>query len=136
MRVFLSRQFSIFLVTGGTAAAVNFFSRIIFSQWVSFSVAIILAYLCGMITAFVLAKCFVFKGSQQSLTHSIFYFCLVNVMAIMQTWIISMTFAFYILPLLNIKHYSHEIAHAIGIIVPVFTSYLGHKHLSFRDVRK
>ncbi len=25
-----------------------------------------------------------------------------------------------------------EIAHAFGVVVPVFTSYIGHKHLSFR----
>jgi len=26
-----------------------------------------------------------------------------------------------------------EIAHAVGVAVPVFTSYLGHKHWSFKS---
>lgn len=58
---FLSRQFILFLVTGGTAALVNFGSRIVYNQWVSFSIAIVLAYLTGMVTAFVLARWLVFK---------------------------------------------------------------------------
>ena len=66
-RQFVSRQFGLFVLTGGTAAVVNFGSRIVYNQWMGFSAAIILAYITGMITAFVLAKLFVFKESQQSL---------------------------------------------------------------------
>ena len=28
----------------------------------------------------------------------------------------------------------HEITHAVGVVVPVFSSYLGHKHLSFKSI--
>ena len=65
-----SHQFLLFLLTGGTAAAVNFGSRILYSAWIPFSYAVILAYLTGMVTAFVLAKLFVFKASQQSMQRS------------------------------------------------------------------
>ena len=47
----------IFLLTGGIAAAVNFGSRIVYSNWLGFSTAVVLAYITGMITAFVLAAC-------------------------------------------------------------------------------
>jgi len=70
IKQFLSHQFLLFLITGGTAAAVNFFSRILYSLWLPFSVAVVLAYLTGMITAFILAKLFVFKNSQQSMQRS------------------------------------------------------------------
>jgi len=33
---------------------------------------------------------------------------------------------------LGLKVYVPEVAHAIGIAVPVFTSYIGHKRWSFR----
>ena len=67
---FMSRQFVIFLVTGGLAAAVNFGSRIVYNQWVNFSVAVVLAYLTGMVTAFALARYFVFTESSQSMQRS------------------------------------------------------------------
>jgi putative flippase GtrA len=129
---FLSKQFILFLVTGGTAALVNFGTRIIYNHWVSFSVAIVLAYLTGMMIAFFLARRLVFKQSQQSLARSAFFFCAVNVLAVFQTWLISMGLAFYVLPYWGFTRFVSEIAHAVGVVVPVFTSYLGHKYFSFR----
>lgn len=128
----MSRQFLVFLLTGGTAAAVNFGSRIVYNLWVDFSTAIILAYVTGMITAFVLAKLFVFKESSLAIHHSAFFFILVNLVAVLQTWLISMGLALYVLPWLGVSRFVNEIAHAVGVVVPVFTSYLGHKHWSFR----
>ena len=132
IRHFMSRQFLVFLLTGGLAAAVNFGSRILYNQWCDFSTAVILAYLTGMVTAFVLARLFVFKQSSQSIHRSVLYFTLVNLVAVIQTWLISMGLALYLLPMLGVTHFSREIAHAIGVAAPVFTSYLGHKRWSFR----
>lgn len=129
---FVSKQFMLFLLTGGSAAAVNFFSRIFYNQWMSFSAAIVLAYLTGMITAFFLAKFFVFTSSTQRFHYAAVIFTLVNLLAVLQTWGISMFLAYYLLPTVGWKQYTHEISHAIGIIFPVFTSYLGHKRWSFR----
>lgn len=129
---FKSRQFLLFLLTGGTAAAVNFGSRIVYSLWLNFSSAVILAYITGMVTAFVLAKLFVFKESQQSIHRSAVFFMLVNLVAVFQTWVISIGLAYYALPSLGIKSFVQEIAHAVGVAVPVFTSYIGHKRWSFR----
>ena len=129
---FFSKQFLIFLLTGGSAAAVNFGSRILYSQYVDFSSAVIFAYITGMITAFVLAKLFVFRKSRQSVHRSILFFVLVNLVAIVQTWGISIGLAHYLLPYLGVTLYIQEIAHATGIAVPVFTSYIGHKRWSFR----
>ena len=132
IRHFMSRQFLVFLLTGGLAAAVNFGSRIVYNQWCDFSTAVILAYLTGMVTAFVLARMFVFKQSSQSMHRSALYFTLVNLVAVLQTWLISMGLALYLLPMLGVTHFTREIAHAIGVAAPVFTSYLGHKRWSFR----
>lgn len=129
---FFSKQFMVFLLTGGTAAAINFISRIFYSQHFDFSSAVILAYITGMIAAFVLAKLFVFKKSQQSVRRSALFFVLVNLVAILQTWGISMGLAHYLLPSLGVTLYVREIAHATGVAVPVFTSYIGHKRWSFR----
>lgn len=129
---FRSRQFLAFLVTGGVAALVNFGSRIVLNDWMPFWLAVVVAYLAGMATAFVLARMFVFAGGTQSVGSSMLRFALVNVVAIAQTWAISMLLAYWLLPALGVRHWVPEIAHAIGILVPVFTSYLGHKHWSFK----
>ena len=132
IKKFLSHQFLLFLLTGGTAAAVNFGSRILYNVWIPFSYAVILAYLTAMVTAFVLAKLFVFKNSQQSMRRSAVFFILVNVVAIAQTWVISMVLLYVVFPVWDFSFYAAECAHAVGVVVPVFTSYLGHKRWSFK----
>ena len=119
-------------MTGGTAALVNFVSRVAYNQWVSFSAAIVLAYLTGMVTAFVLARLLVFQQSQHSFGRSVLLFAAVNVLAVLQTWLISMILANYALPHMGVTRWVPEIAHAFGVLAPVFTSYLGHKHITFR----
>lgn len=122
----------LFLLTGGTAAAINFASRILYNHWLDYSTSIIIAYLTGMVTAFVLARLFVFTASSQNWQRSALIFTLVNVAAVLQTWAISMGLAYYVLPGVGVTRFAPEIAHAVGVAFPVFTSYLGHKHWSFR----
>ena len=131
-RLFDVAQFIAFLITGGVAAIVNFSSRIVYSQWIDFSTSVILAYCTGMLTAFVLAKVSVFKESTRPLHHSAFYFVLVNLLAVAQTWLVSMWLLYYGLPAVGIQRFAAEFAHAIGVMVPVFSSYFGHKYLTFR----
>jgi len=128
---FMSRQFVSFVLTGGLAACVNLATRIWYSRWVDFSTAVMLAYLSGMVTAFVLVRLFVFRQATQSLRRSLFFFVLVNCVGVLQTWAISMLL-YRLLPLAGVTHFVPELAHAIGVAAPVFSSYLGHKKLSFR----
>ncbi|HEV7617434.1 MAG TPA: GtrA family protein, partial [Burkholderiaceae bacterium] len=69
---------------------------------------------------------------QQSVHRSAVFFVLVNVVAILQTWAISIGLAYYLLPSVGITLFVREIAHAVGVGVPVLTSYIGHKRWSFR----
>lgn len=133
MRDFASKEFLLFLGTGGVAAGVNFGSRFLYSRLMGFSSAVIVAYLTGMITAFILAKLFVFKKSRHSTVRSAFYFTLVNGVALLQTWTVSLLLAYKVLPAMGIQKNVDAIAHLVGIAVPVFTSYIGHKRLSFGE---
>ena len=129
----VSPRFLKFLLAGGVAAGVNFGSRIIFNNWMPFTAAIVLAYIAGMITAFILTKLFVFTESVHSTSRSAMFFTLVNLVAVLQTWVVSVVLAFHLLPWLGVVWHKKEIAHLVGVIVPVFTSYIGHKKLSFRS---
>lgn len=128
---FSSRQFIYFLAVGGLAAIINFLSRIFISQYLSFSVSVILAYALGMIAAYLLSRYYVFPGGNHSIKRSAVYFVLVNLVAIFQTWAISISLLLYIFPAFGIKSNPDMFAHAIGVVFPVFTSYLGHKKFSF-----
>lgn len=132
-RLFTSKEFLLFIVVGGFAALVNFLSRILYSEYVGFSFAIVFAYITGMITAFILNKIFVFEESSNSTGHEIFYFTLVNLAAILQTWLVSMALYHYVLMWLEVERYTMEIAHMAGVLVPVFSSYVGHKYLTFKS---
>lgn len=129
---FYSRQFILFLITGGIAAVINFSSRTVYGIWLDFSASVLLAYLTGMITAFILAKMVVFKEGTETTRRSIMWFTLINLVAVLQTWCVSLGLANYLLPFLGVKLFVREIAHAVGLAVPVVTSYLGHKRWSFR----
>jgi putative flippase GtrA len=131
-KTFVSREFLVFLLTGGFAAAVNWGSRIVYNIWMPYSSAIIVAYITGMITAFILAKLFVFKSSTQSTGKSVFFFTLVNLVAVLQTWSVSVGLAYWLFPKLGMNWHDRDIAHLVGVAIPVFTSYVGHKRWSFK----
>ncbi len=130
--VFASKEFLNFLLVGGFAAIVNVVSRVFYSYYIDFSEAIVLAYLTGMITAYLLSKFFVFDTSKNTALQEVAYFTLVNVAAVIQTWVVSMVLYHYVLRWMEISFYNKEIAHLFGVAVPAFTSYVGHKHLTFR----
>ena len=129
---FKSKQFISFLFAGGFAAVVNFGSRFFYNEFVSFGNAVILAYITGMMTAFILTKLFVFEKSAHSTKKELFYFTLVNIVAIIQTYIISIGFSQYLFPSIGFGFYPEAVAHAMGVVFPVFTSFKGHKYFSFR----
>ena len=127
------REFLLFLITGGVAALVNVVSRVGFSQLLRFELAVLLAYGVGMLTAYVLARKFVFLQSRTSVRRSFAAFALVNLFAVLQTWLVSVGLHNWLLPLLGIVVLRDLIAHGIGVAVPVLSSYFGHKHISFRQ---
>ena len=130
--IFRDKQFQGFLLVGAAAALLNFLSRLVLSIWINFSTAIIISYILGMITAFYLNRKFVFKSTILDIRKSFSFFLLINILAIIQIWMVSMLLAYFIFPYLKIHNHIYEISHFFGIIVPIFTSYIGHKRFSFQ----
>ena len=128
----ISRQVTLFLIAGGIAACVNFFSRIALNWWMPYAAAIVAAYILGMITAFLINRAFVFTEANNKLHHQVLRFTAINIAAVLQTLAISLLLAKGLFPRAGFYWHSETLAHAIGIIVPVVTSYLGHKHWTFR----
>lgn len=123
-------QFLTFVLAGGTAAMFNFITRIFLSNYYSYPVSIILSYIIGMIIAFSLNKLFVFKTDNRILRQLV-WFTIVNVLGIAQTVLISVYLVDVVFPTLKLVWYPEEFAHFIGISIPTFTSYIGHRYLTF-----
>jgi len=129
----ISPQFLRFLVAGGIAAAANFGSRILLSQVMPYAAAIIVAYCIGMVTAFLLNRRFVFEASSNPLHHQAAWFVAINLLAVVQTLAVSLVLARWLFPAVGMTFHPETLAHAVGVAVPVFTSYVGHKALTFRE---
>lgn len=127
----VSRQFSGFVLAGGLAAAANYGSRFAFSLAFSYPVAIVLAYGVGMVTAFLLMRRYVFRAHGRDWRPQAGRFVLVNVLAVAQTLAVSLVLARWVLPALGLVRHAEAVAHAIGVAVPVFSSFLLHKHATF-----
>jgi len=130
---FLKPQFILFILCGGIAAVVNIVARMGLNFLFPYSVAIVIAYIIGMITAFFLNKLFVFQKTTQKTNRQVFYFTVVNLLAVAQTLVISLLLVDVIFPLMNYTFQTKTVAHCIGVVVPVFTSYIGHKYWSFAE---
>ncbi len=126
-------KFIVFVVCGGVAAMANIALRWFFSHFISYKAAIVAAYGIGMLMAFTLFKFFVFASSTSKKTfkESLWYM-LVNAVALAQTFLVSIGLADYVFPAMGMTFYPADLAHIIGVGVPVITSYWGHKHFTFR----
>jgi len=124
-------QFVGFVIAGGIAAVVNFLSRIAFNQVLGYATSIVLAYLVGMLTAFIINRHAVFAPSGKAVGVEAAWFTLVNGLAVVQTLAVSLLLANIVFPAFGIVSYRKAVAHAIGIAVPVVTSYFGHRNWTF-----
>ncbi len=127
----MSRQFAAFVVVGGFAAAVNVVSRWLLSSLMSFELAVVVAFFCGLTTGFLLNRVFVFKAVGGARARQAVRFTLVNLLALAQVWIIGVGLARVVFPRLEFTWHADTVAHLIGVLSPVATSYFAHKHFSF-----
>lgn len=134
----INNRFFRFLVAGGLAALVNFSSRFFYNLFLNFSASVVLAFMTGMATAYVLNKLFVFTTSKNTVPKEMGWFVVINILGLAQTWGVSVYLAEVLpayLPVRGVdgRALAEALAHATGILVPVFTSYIGHKYLTFRE---
>jgi putative flippase GtrA len=134
----LGSRFSRFLLAGGLAALLNFGSRFFYNLFVGFSTAVVLAFITGLTAGYILNKLYVFTSSGNSMRVEIGWFVVVNLLALAQTWGLSVYLAQALpayMPFAGAggKEVAEAIAHGAGVLLPVFTSYVGHKYLTFRE---
>lgn len=131
----MTSRFLLFLLVGATAAAVNIIARILLNYVVPFQIAVILAYPLALTLAFYLNRRYVFDADSGTVTGQYSRFILVNLVALVQVWAVSVGLADWILPAIGYDYHRELVAHAIGVASPTFTSYFLHKFFTFRPER-
>lgn len=127
----MSGEFLRFLSTGGFAALVNLLSRHELSKALSFEIAVVLSYLLGMLTAYVLARRFVFQASGRSVASELKRFTVVNIFSLALVWAVSIGLARHLFPAIGFGWHPEDVAHFIGVAAPAVVSYFGHRAYTF-----
>lgn len=129
----LKENFLYFILSGGVAAGLNFGSRFLFSWVLPFEIAVVAAFFVGLLSGFLLMRFFVFSGAGKPVIPQIKKYVLVNLFALVQTFLISLVLARWIFPSIGILSHAEALGHLIGVLLPVLTSYFGHKYFTFRE---
>jgi putative flippase GtrA len=128
----LRKQFWRFLVAGGAAAAANFGSRFLFSQWLRYEWAIVLAFFVGLTLGFSLMRGYVFGASGKPIVPQLAMYLTVNLLALLQTMLVSIVLDRWVLRSLGSVSLAQALAHLVGVLVPTVTSYFGHRTATFK----
>ncbi len=110
----------------------NWVARLVLSVWLPFAWAVALAYLFGMIAAFVLNSLYVFPRSDKPRPARARDFVLINLGNFPIVWFVAVQVNRGLIAL-GLSQYTKEIAHAIALSLPVFTTFLLYKFLAFRE---
>lgn len=124
-------EFMIFLGLGGLAAGTNLIARYLLNFIMPFEVAVVLAYMAGMVVAFILFGKLLFVDSKNKLARRISRFIQVNLLGAALAWLVSVFMARIALPAINWTFHPLEVAHLVGVAAPVATSYVLHKRYTF-----
>lgn len=129
----LPARFFYFLLTGATAAMLNWSSRFVFSEFFTFEVSVTLAFFVGLLSGYFLMRYFVFENAtKQPVTEQAGRYFLVNMFALILTVTSSSFLARTVLPSIGILENAEAIGHLFGVAMPVLASYFGHKFYTFR----
>lgn len=127
------KEFLAFFLCGASAAMINLVSRWALTLFLPYVAAITIAYLLGLLSGYIFFKHFAFRAETgRKKWQEWFWYILVNAYGLGQTILLSLLFAQYIFPWMGMTYYPEDLAHIIGLCPSIFTSYLGHKYLTFR----
>ena len=110
----------------------NFGSRFAFSLFMDFRLAVFCAFWVGLGSGFLLSRRYVFGPTGRGVASEMGWFLAVNLAALAQTWILSVWLAGVLSPRWGTAA-GEAIAHFAGIMLPVISSYFGHRYLTFRQ---
>lgn len=125
-------EFIRFVATGSLAAITNLVARYLLDFVMPFEAAVVLAYMVGMVVAFLLFQKVIFGNPDTPLKRRLSRFIQVNILGMALAWLVSTGMARMLLPAIGWTFHPFEVAHFTGVAVPAFSSYFLHKFYTFR----
>lgn len=99
----------------------------------TFEAAVAVAFPIALSFAFVSNRRWVFGKSVVAWRVSYWRFFLVNIAALVQVWLISVALVRLIFPAIGFAWHAELVAHVVGVLSPILTSYYAHKNYSFKS---
>jgi putative flippase GtrA len=127
--------FAKFLVAGGLAAAANFASRLALQPLTGFDLAVVLAYLMGFLTAFVLNRIFVFPKSGKPMRVEMAWFFLFNLIAFPVVVVSAVLLRDHLFSRFLPAALAETVAHGCAILIPVVFNFAAHRLVTFGGTR-
>ena len=124
-------QFLKFLVAAGLSVPVNLGSRVLLSRVMPYEAALVASHLCGMLTAFLLTRSFVFERSGRRASNELVRFTLINALSLLVTWVVAVGLLRLVFPRVGFDTYPELVAHTAGLGLASLTSFYGHRRYSF-----
>nr|WP_305889116.1 GtrA family protein [Parvularcula maris] len=121
-----------FLGLGAVAAGANYSSRFALDPFMPFELSVVLAYLVGMVVAFLLFRRFVFGDAGDGTWRQAGRFAAVNSVGALIAVGVSSLVARVVLPAIGWELYPFSVAHMVGVMAPTVASYLGHKFFTYK----
>ena len=128
---YVNGVFARFLVAGGLAALANFGSRLGLQPFTGFDAAVVLAYLVGFTTAFVLNRAFVFPRSGKPMRVEIGWFFLFNLIAFPVVVVSAILLRDYVFSHFLPRSLAETVAHGVAIMIPVVFNFAAHRLVTF-----
>ncbi|MEP7210312.1 MAG: GtrA family protein [Alphaproteobacteria bacterium] len=125
-------EFVRFVATGSIAALSNLVARYLLNFIMPFEIAVVAAYLVGMVIAFFLFQRMIFGNPDTPLKRRVVRFCQVNLLGLALAEATSVAVARWLFPAIDWTFRPLDVAHVIGVAVPAFSSYFLHKYYTFR----
>ena len=96
-----------------------------------YEAAVVVSHLCGMLTAFLLTRSFVFGRSHRRVSNELARFTAVNLVSLSVTWVVAVGLLRIVFPRVGFDIYPELVAHIAGLGIASFTSFYGHRRYSF-----
>lgn len=128
---YVNGVFARFLVAGGLAALANFASRLLLQPYAGFKVAVVLAYLVGFTTAFLLNRAFVFPKSGKPMRVEIAWFFLFNLLAFPVVVVSAILLRDFVFVRFLPHALAETVAHGVAILIPVAFNFAAHRLVTF-----
>lgn len=127
----LSKEYLSFLAAGGASVVANISARVVLSAWLPYPISVAIAYVVGMVVAFLLMKRYVFTRSTKPLRAEVIGFCVVNALGLVQTVAVSYAALAYAFPMLGFVWQSELLAHGLSLATLAVTSFFLHRRFTF-----